>query len=470
MNNGLRHFTNQFVSVWRSWLVILVCSFAAGIFFMSVLMSNEPDFLDWGMFVVLLAQVGWGAALVGAGIVNSTTTDKPAVGLLPGAGLGARPNPTIPIDPVTRVGAEALAGLAVMLAFQVVSLVLAFALTGRDALQMMRISLLGDVAALPMAAAWLLPARSKFAYGLRSAAASLVGGAAVYMSVSMRSPVPVLLVSMGLAVVLFATSDAVARIEGRPRRQAASTPRTALARRWRAPLEQLWHDALVGPFRAERGVLYSAAGAGLAAFLTRFVANVPTLVRQVLVIWATFIPGLLLVMRPLGLASLGGGSTLRAGEHFLGSWFAGGVALPLRREWVARAFYLHGLVTGALAFGLLFLEGRLVGMPMVFDIGARSNDGRGWLPWLLMLPSLGGCLASSAVGRRELKWLSLAALSWTPVVYFIAVGFWPAAAGGPSKIWFAGAIGLVLAMVGGVPPLVYLFPRKAAAVRRLRQP
>ena len=95
----------------------------------------------------------------------------------------------------------------------------------------------------------------------------------------------------------------------------------------------------------------------------------------------------------------------------------------------------------------------------VYDIGARSDDGRGWLPWLLMLPSLGGCLASSAVGRRELKWLSLAALSWTPVVYFIAVGFWPAAAGGPSKIRFAGAIGLVLAMVVGVPPLVYLFPK-----------
>ena len=323
MNNGLRHFTNQFVSAWRSWLVILVFSFAAGIFFMGVLLSTEPDFLVGGMFVVLLAQVGWGVAVVGAGSVNSTATDKPAVGL--GRGQPRGPAELHDSDHrITRVGAEALAGLAVLMAFQAAFLVLAFPLTGRDALPLMRVSLLGDVAALPAAAAWLLPARSKHVYGLRGAAVSLAGAVAVYTSVSMGSPVPALLVSMGLAVVLFATSDVVARIEGRPRRQAASTPRTALARRWRAPMEQLWHDALFGPILAERGVLCAAAGAAVAAFLLRFVEGVPRIVVDTLFFVATFTPGLFLATRPLGLAPLGGGPSRRAGAP-RGTWFAGGL-------------------------------------------------------------------------------------------------------------------------------------------------
>ncbi len=103
----------------------LVGSLVAGVFFMIVLLSIEPNSLEWGMFVFLLAVVGWAAALAGAGSVNSARTDKPAVGLLPGASPGEWPNPTIPIDRITRVGAEALAGPLVVMTFQVVFLILA---------------------------------------------------------------------------------------------------------------------------------------------------------------------------------------------------------------------------------------------------------------------------------------------------------------------------------------------------------
>jgi hypothetical protein len=63
--------------------------------------------------------------------------------------------------------------------------------------------------------------------------------------------------------------------------------------------------------------------------------------------------------------------------------------------------------------------------------------------------------------------LSLAALALTLPGYGVGVMIThPAVVSAGSGMWLATAIGLALAIVGGVPPLLYLFPRKRASVRR----
>ena len=215
MNNSLRHFANQFVAAWRSWMVIWVGSLVAGVFFMIVLLSIEPNSLEWGMFVFLLAVVGWAAAVAGAGSVNSARTDKPAVGLLPGASLAARPNPTIPIHRITRVGAEALAGLAV--AGGVPESSSSFlrrldrprARSRRCACSARRRGGAADGRSMAAAGSLEVRLRAPRRRGVagRREWAFTIGLDGVAGSRASRS--------IGLAVVLFATSDAVARVDGR---------------------------------------------------------------------------------------------------------------------------------------------------------------------------------------------------------------------------------------------------------------
>ena len=84
-----------------------------------------------------------------------------------------------------------------------------------------------------------------------------------------------------------------------------------------------------------------------------------------------------------------------------------------------------------------------------------------------MVPSWAGYLASTAAGNRRLAVLSLVSLVLTPFAYlygsvfgFFRYGVWEDA------FWIGAVIALVFALVGGAPPLIYLFPRKRIASRR----
>jgi hypothetical protein len=54
----------------------------------------------------------------------------------------------------------------------------------------------------------------------------------------------------------------------------------------------------------------------------------------------------------------------------------------------------------------------------------------------------------------------------TVPAWFVGLIIHPAGMSYVSTVWFVGAIWMVPPLLGGVPPLIYLFPRKRASVRR----
>jgi hypothetical protein len=193
------------------------------------------------------------------------------------------------------------------------------------------------------------------------------------------------------------------------------------------------------------------------ALALRIAGAVPHVVIQWLTLTAFVLPGVALMARPLGFPFSGTSSKPRVVAFFEKGGFGGGTVLPLRREWVVRSFYLHGLATGALSVGLL---SGVFGWPPAIV----------WLQFALIIPPYAGLLAAEAAGERWLMTLCLVALVFT----------WPADIGGallaasdlhqvatigPPTDWFAFVPRLFFACVGGVPPLVYLFPRKRVARR-----
>jgi hypothetical protein len=470
MNNGLRHFRNQCVAAGRSLerMGVGLSAFAMLALNSSLWLREVRTSIGWVMLAFNFWVVGTVTAGAGAGEMQSGVRGRNHRGRLAAAELRDWPIPALPVNSIARVAAEALAGLAVLVAWQLAFLVVASVLTTWDLVPTMRFLGLVDVVVLPMAAGWLLPARLQLLHHLRGAGATLIGAAAVNASISASSPLPVLLVSAVLTLVLFGTSDVAARIGDRSRRRVGGAAHGALARRSRPPLRQLWRDALLGPLESNRGVFYAAGGAALLAYLLGLVERELGIVRGGLIFAATVLPGFGVLRRPLGLGLtfVGGPSSRGAGGIFGGRCFAGGMLLPLRREWVARSFYLHVLVAGAVCVGLGLLA-EVISSPF-FGVEIRSAGIAG-LPWplALMVPSLGGLATASAMGDRRLRALSLTALllTWPTAVARGVLVFVPSASGG-MKAWLVLAIAVVLALVGGVPPLVYLFPRKRGAIRR----
>ena len=462
MNNGLRHYTDRLTAACRSPLSAWTGLAGAVLVAVSAALPRELNAIS---IVFLCSLSGVVVAAVGAGDGSRGMRESSLSVRLAGASLRDWPNPALPIDLATRVASETLAGLTVIMLFQAGLSMAVSALTGWDVIQAVRFQGMVDFMALPAAAAWLLPAGARALQVLRGVATSAIGGVAVWASVTSGSPFTALLVAMALAVALFATSDAAARVEFKPRRRVGRTSYSSLARRSRTPLEQLWHDAVLGPIERNGRTLYTSACLVVAAFLLGPIKGVPPIVGQGLTALAAFLTGNALMMRPLGLTSVGaptrlGGQALVGG----GSW-AGQMVLPLRREWVTRAFYGHGLVTGMVFIGLGQISYGLTGMPL-FGIGVPSDKGIGWLPFVLIVPSFAGSLVSWAVGNRRLLALSLTAAALTLPAYGVGLIVRPAIGVGEPAIWFAGVAALPLALIGGGPPLKYLFPRRAAGKRR----
>lgn len=159
------------------------------------------------------------------------------------------------------------------------------------------------------------------------------------------------------------------------------------------------------------------------------------------------------------------------GQSVLGAYsLPNRTVLPIRREWVMRAFYAHGLMTGTLVIVLGTIGARLTGTSFFSDIsslGQSSDDATVWLPWILMVPSWAGFLASTAAGNRRLAVLSLVSLVLTPFAFLYGSVFFLLRYGVLEDAFRIGAIiALGFALVGGVPSLIFLFPRKKASIRR----
>ncbi len=467
MRNGLRHLAIRFAAAWRSPLSILGGLVAALLSAAAVATTADPDsglgHLDSELFVALvLCQIGIVAAAIGAGDGGDGRGQSSLSARLVGASPRDWTNPGLPIDRTSRVLAEALAGVLVVMTCQGALLIVGAIAFGREAFALPGLAVVTDVTVLPVAVAWLLPGRVQPLHVLRGVLAAVAGAAAALTG----GPLVALLGSSVLTIALFTTADALSRIERRRPRQIERPARRLLVRRARPPLQALCRDAWFGPIEVGRRGLYLSVALILTAAGLGLTKGVPHRVVQLLTTWAPMMAGIPLVMNPLGLINLSVPSRLGGQGLFRVDAWARQSVLPLRREWVTRALYCHGLAAGGAFVGLCLAGAWLSGMPNFMGAGMGSARPAPWAPYVLMVPSFAGFLASRAAGDHRMRALSLTALVLTIPGYVVGVIVHRAAVSGGSGMWLADAIALGLAMVGGVPPLIYLFPRKAAAVRR----
>jgi hypothetical protein len=468
MRNGLRHFTNRFTAAWRSPLSILGGLVAAFLSVGAVVTTADPGsglgHVESVSFVALvLFQIGVVASAIGAGAGGDGRGQSSLAARLVGASLRDWTNPALPLGRTARVLAEALAGVLVVVACQSAFFIVATVALGSEAVDLARLAAVADATVLPVSVAWLLPSRVQRLHILRWVLAAAAGAVAALTG----GPLVALLGSLVLTIVLFTTADALARIERKRPRPTKRPARNPLVRRPRPPLQALCRDAWLGPIEVGRHGLYLSVSLTLAAVALRMIKGVPHGVVQGLMTWAPVMAGMPLVMNPLGLVNLAVPSRLGGQGLFRVDAWAGRSVLPLRPEWVTRALYCHGLAAGGAFVGLCLAGAGLSGMPNFMGAGMGSGRPVLWVPYVLMAPSFAGFLASRAAGDHRMRVLSLAALALTLPGYGVGVMIThPAVVSAGSGMWLATAIGLALAIVGGVPPLLYLFPRKRASVRR----
>jgi hypothetical protein len=239
-----------------------------------------------------------------------------------------------------------------------------------------------------------------------------------------------------------------------PRLGARAVPPPEARRRvGRSPETQLRRDFWLRPFPAAAALLSVQAllvGVDQFAVLPRYGFFFASLL--------VFSFSLSLVaMRPLGLdliaSSLAGKSGLRLGD-FGRAWSV----LPVRREAVARGVYVHGMITGV-AIGTLFLGANLLttwlrtGEPRFID-ASRAPGPEFFLPFAAAIPCLAGALTAGAMGDRVRGILSLTSMF---VVFVSHVACLILQVSPPLHGWIL----IVIAMVGGLPPLIHaLSPRE----------
>ncbi len=351
------------------------------------------------------------------------------------------PLPALPIGPRTRALAEALAVLTAVLVAQ-----LPFLATGAMAPSH---SAFGALLALPLLVGLGLLVREGRGGAPRGVvtAGTIVGLAAAIQAGTITRPGEFVAVSVLLtALFLWWTGrESRALFRGpagaaRPvsHRHASGPPQSRLLRDlWLRPL-----PALAILLSIETVVLLVDVFHGLPR--TGFYA-------VSVGVFACMVP--LVAMRPLG-------SNLIARELALGfvtprngSFCAAWTVLPLRRETLLRGVYLHSLISGTailtLLFGTLLLKSWLdAGRP-----GAEPWNGHheGWfyLPLVAGLPCLAGAMTSAAVGDRSRARISIASGFGVVFGYAGCQFLQP-----PAPL--LAALLVVLALSGGVPPLIHL--------------
>lgn len=390
--------------------------------------------------------VAWFMAALGAG--RSTSGRFPSFGTSVRSEMRDIPNASLPLDPGTRALAEALAGVGVLAVWQTLLIVIAPLLNPLFHLDLgssVFSSLSGTFATwcvlVPCAMAWLLPSHTQVVNLLRGATVTVLAVAAFVISLG-SMPLAIDM-AVGLVAALLATAR-VAMIPGpftlRGVLHAGGSraePRAVMFRQPRAPLARLWRDAILGPLRSGTLPLVACAacfmviGALMRARLgSEMFAGFITTMGPVLVAgW--------LALHPLGTPLTTVGRGVRAGL-FGGETALAWTRLPLRRVWVMRAFYVHGMMAGLTFFALSVLGSKTTGPLPVFNIPGEPFR---WIPYLCAVPPAAGvmtCMAAADPVRGVVSLVSLFLIQTTV----------------PYDSMLSAAM---FALAGGLPPLVHLF-------------
>ncbi len=397
---------------------------------------------------MVLAELMWAllVAAAVAGTVSGRAVSRPVLG---------RVMPALPIGPRARVAAEAFVGIAFVVAVRLLVLLLTGEPFARQFIgywsfgqshpaALARSTLLGALFVFPMVLCWTAVTR----FDARGLAKSVVVTVLLLAAASVGATAHVwtaLLVSVALsALVLVRLDDG-----SRPEPRASGSPATLHYRHSPGPLAQLRRDAWLAPARRLWLLMVIAIPLPfvLVAQFPGGGAGVVLVLLQVLVLTA-------LPFFPLGLKLVPSvaGSALFSG-YFLRTWSP----LPVPRERVIRATYLHGVM----AAGIVWLVG--CGHAALHRGGAHAL--------LFELPAVflvGGIVVCEAVGDRKRGLLAVAALVGfqmvVPLAYvFVRTTFLGAASAGFARSGTELTVAAyALGLLGGIPPLVHL--RRAAPV------
>jgi hypothetical protein len=163
------------------------------------------------------------------------------------------------------------------------------------------------------------------------------------------------------------------------------------------------------------------------------------------------------VLRPMGNNLLAAG--IAAGGRFQpGDFRASWSVLPVRIETVLRGVYLHGMATGLLiwgfAVGINLLDTWLETGVLRLQDQDGDSAGKYILPFIAAVPTVAGGMICAAVGDKVRGMISLAASIGVLVGHHVCLIL-------KFPVPLHTAVMIVLAALGGIPPLVHLRKRRA---------
>lgn len=365
------------------------------------------------------------------------------------------PNPALPLASAVRVLMEALAGFGVMVAWYVPvagALVFVGLSTGWNApgtsfpgWLFERASVATLCVILPGALAWLLPARNRLIHVLRGAIVAILATAPI--AIPIHSVPQVVVLASALVAGLLATAR-VAMIPGPFTRAWPSSGPSVKFRASRPPLAQFCRDGWLGPLRATAPAIIISVACLILTFALARAHIGPQMLVDVLGGATVVMVGTTLFLFPLGTGFRTTADRGAAGL-FSGNMGLAWTSLPLRREWVMRAVYLHGFVVG-LAFVALNLLGVKMTGGLAFFGPGLADDPIGWVLFLCAVPPLAGFMTCRAAGDKVRGAISLTSLV---VIWLGAISF-------DLAKHVALVLAMVLAVAGGGPPLVHGFRRR----------
>lgn len=392
-------------------------------------------------------------------------------------GFGVRALPALPVGPLARTLAELLPPLILaLLVHQASAELLRLWLGTRDPFfgdprngwGAAADTLVGVSIMLPVLAAWRPRPRVDWTYLVRPAIAAVVMFALVKQG-SVMDPYVAPWIGLLLAAGFYAIPDLeISRGASTPR-SATPRQRASRSRRGLAPHASLRRDMWTG---ALRNLAPFAAAYALLSLAVPLADRWGMLNADQSDFGYGVVHGLsmslfgIAMLYPMGIHILKTDRLAGSGGLLSGAFCAAWAVLPVRRESVSRAVYVHVLVAGA-AWALFVTSFSLLAQLLV---SSGWNWLRFYLPVGLAVPAVAGFLTCMAAGDRVRGTIALAAVF---VVLPAHIGSHMAcqAAGlslrSPMVVVVDAAVLTLLGLVGGLPALVHL--RRASGSRDARR-
>ena len=402
--------------------------------------SGHP--LLWKMFY--LTYIGGLASIIGPGAASSPGQGRFWSTRFIGVDHRDWSHPPLPLGPKSRLLAEALAAVLLILVWRtVLEPVFLLARASVSSVSVSRFAwdrLVDACVIVPCAVAWLSPSRVRVIHVVRVMA---IGPLVV--SWSLLAPRIGTWSSCVMGLVLTAGLLQLSQVRFRLTMPFRGLARAgALVRRARAPESQLRRDLWCGPLRNNLLLTAATVVALIANAVVHLMSGNRSFAAGVVIgISVSFL------FLPLGLPLLGRQGQ-RGGTPLFGGWFvAAWAALPVHRDALLRSVYAHGLIWGCCV--------TLWMLAVMLTEGDLGNPWLGLPVGLAASASVAGALVCIAVGDRRRGMLSMGA-----VVFALGAFALPDALASmaPLRATVVAAAAAALAgAAGGLPPLVHLVAR-----------